>query len=59
VKQLVNKFQVKLNRLTGDASNNLSSDFTVKIAKMIDSNNFTRKLFLLYKKMFPKPLLKN
>jgi glycosyltransferase involved in cell wall biosynthesis len=59
VKQLVNKFQTKLNRLTDDPSGNLSSDVTVKIAMLIDSNNFTRKMFLLFKKLFPKPVLKN
>jgi hypothetical protein len=58
VKQLVKKFEAHLNRLT-DTSNNLASDFKVKIAVIIDSNNLTRKLFLLYKKLFPKPVFKN
>jgi glycosyltransferase involved in cell wall biosynthesis len=58
VKQLVEKFEAHLNRLT-DTSNNLASDFKVKIALIIDSNNFTRKLFLGFKKLFPKPVFKN
>lgn len=59
VKKLVNKFEAHLNRLTDNASNNLSSDPKVKIALIIDSNNFTRKLFLGFKKLFPKPVFKN
>ena len=59
VRQLVDKFEAHLNRLTDDASNNLSSDTTVKMALIIDSNNLTRKLFLLFKKLFPKPVFKN
>ena len=58
VKQLVKKFEAHLNRLT-DTSNNLTSDFKVKMALIIDSNNITRKLFLLFKKLFPKPVFKN
>lgn len=56
VRQLVDKFEAHLNRLTDDDSNNLSSNLKVKMALIIDSNNFTRKLFLLFKKFFPKPV---
>ena len=59
VRQLVDKFEAHLNRLTDDDSNNLSSNLKVKMALIIDSNNFTRKLFLLFKKFFPKPVFKN
>ena len=59
VRQLVDKFEAHLNRLTDDDSNNLSSNLKVKMALIIDSNNFTRKLFLLFKKFFPKPVLEN
>ncbi len=59
VRQLVDKFEAHLNRLTDNASNNLSKDPIVKLALVIDSNNFTRKLFLLFKKLFPKPVFKN
>ncbi|MEP7237404.1 MAG: hypothetical protein ABI685_06060, partial [Ferruginibacter sp.] len=31
---------------------------TVKLAKLIDSNAFTRNLFLLFKKIYAKPVLK-
>ena len=59
VRQLVDKFEAHLNRLTDDDSNNLSSNLKVKMALIIDSNNFTRKLFLLFKKFFPKPVFEN
>jgi len=59
VRQLVDKFEAHLNRLTDQPSNNLSTDYKVKMALLIDSNNLTRKLFLLFKKLFPKPVFKN
>jgi hypothetical protein len=31
--------------------------FSVRLAKQIDSNFFTRSLFLLFKRIFPRPIL--
>jgi glycosyltransferase involved in cell wall biosynthesis len=58
VKQFVDKFQKHLERLTDDSTYKLSSDPQLKLALMIDSNPVSRKAFLIFKKLFPKPVFK-
>ena len=45
-------------RLTADKNFNPLSNFSILLAKMIDSNPATRSLFLLYRKIYSKPVLK-
>jgi glycosyltransferase involved in cell wall biosynthesis len=58
VKQFVNKFQHHLNRLVDNNTCKLSADPQLKLALIIDSNILTRKMFLLFKKLFLKPVFK-
>lgn len=58
VKQFVDKFQKHLERLTDDKTYKLSSDSQLKLALLIDSNPISRRAFLFFKKLFPKPLFK-
>jgi glycosyltransferase involved in cell wall biosynthesis len=58
VKQFVDKFQKHLERLTDDTKYKLSGDSQLKLALMIDSNAVTRNAFLIFKKLFPKPVFK-
>jgi hypothetical protein len=46
------------NLLTSNKNFNPLSNSTILLARMVDSNTITRKVFLLFKKIYGKPVLK-
>ena len=58
VKKLVNRLQLHLDRLVDNNAYDISSDRMVQTALFIDRTALTRNLFLFFKKMYKKPLIK-
>ena len=58
INSLLKKCRAYSVLLAGNGSLNPLSDPAIRIAKIIDSNSFTRMLFLLFKKLYKKPVLK-
>lgn len=57
VKEWSQKCDDFANLLIDDNTFRPSAMGTVKLARFIDSNAFTRQLFLIFKKIYPKPVL--
>jgi len=56
VKAIINDFRVYAVRLIPEAAFNPLDNRTVRLAYYIDSNPVTRNLFLLFKKIYSKPI---
>ncbi len=58
VKSIVNDITQMAKELGVEKDYHPQKDFSIKISLLIDSNNFSRSLFLLFKKLYKKPILK-
>ena len=58
VKEWAKKCDGYADLLTDNNSYKPSAISSVRLAQFIDSNAFTRKLFLVFKKIYPKPIFK-
>ena len=56
VKKLVYDLQVYLDKLRDHNRQKISADNSIRMAAFIDSNAVTRNLFLLFKKIYPRPI---
>jgi glycosyltransferase involved in cell wall biosynthesis len=57
VSSIIDQFREYGKRLKGDNSFEPLDSAKIRIGKFIDSNSFTRSLFLLFKKVFKKPVM--
>jgi hypothetical protein len=58
VKEWLEKCQYYANEILGTNVINVEKHWSVRLSKLIDSSSVLRKLFLVYKKLFPKPVFK-
>lgn len=58
VAAITKRFKAYADLLIDNNTFDPSAEPSVRLARFIDSNVFTRKLFLLFKKIFKKPILK-
>ncbi len=58
VNSVLQKGKEYSNLLTSNKNFNPLSNSTILLARMVDSNTITRKVFLLFKKIYGKPVLK-
>ncbi|MDB5199924.1 MAG: glycosyltransferase [Chitinophagaceae bacterium] len=58
VNSILQKCKEYTSLLTSNKNFNPVSNFTILLARMLDSNAVTRNLFLLFKKIYSKPVLK-
>lgn len=57
VKDVISDFKILGKRLSPSNPFNPFKTFSIRLGYFIDSNSATRSLFLLFKKIFPKPIL--
>ena len=56
VKDIINDFKLYAIRLNPEKEFLPLSNITIKMALLVDSNPVTRNFFLLFKKIYPKPV---